>query len=171
MVQPPGPLGRHLQGQRHLKDAERRKKIEGAAQNRLMEHYRKEGWTVTDTRYGNPFDAVARKSAALVVSTNGIVRTSGSGRDGLLYLEAKGTQSAGSTVLVTRGEVDPARANKGRCVMGIWAEIEFDSDGEVDPLSGNFQVIHFNPDDHDLTAVTYEWRPPDQPESSDTDTW
>jgi hypothetical protein len=95
------------------------------------------------------------------VSTDGIVSTSGSGDDDLLYLEAKGTQSAGSTVLVTRGEVDHARANKGRCVMGIWAEIEFDSDGEVDPLSGYFQVIPFNPDDHDLTAMTYEWRPPD----------
>ena len=75
-------------------------------------------------------------------------------------LGAKGTQSAGSTVLVTRGEVEHARANSGRCIMGIWSGIEFDSDGEVDLLSGSFQVIPFSPHDHDLTAVSYEWRPP-----------
>jgi hypothetical protein len=69
---------------------------------------------ITDTRYGNPFDAVARKSAAWGVSTDGIVSTSGLGDDDLPYLEAKGTQSAGNTVLVTREEVDHACANKGR---------------------------------------------------------
>jgi hypothetical protein len=53
--------------------------------------------------------------------------------------------------------------------MGIWAGIvQFGSDGEVDSLSGWFQVIPFNPHDHDLTAVTYEWRPPDQPQSCHT---
>jgi hypothetical protein len=109
---------------------------------------------VTDTRYGNPFDAVARKSAAWGVSTDGIVSTSGSADDDLLYLEAKGTQSAGSTVLITRGEVDHARANTGRCVMGIWSGIRFHGDDEVDQGSGTFDIIPFNPHDHDLTAVT-----------------
>jgi hypothetical protein len=129
-----------------------------------MEHYRSQGWTVTDTRCGNPFDAVAQRSSAWVVSACGIVNAR-PGNDDLLYLEAKGTQSEGSTVLVTRGEVEHARANKGRCVMGIWARIEFGNDGEVDPLSGSFQVIPFNPHDDRLTAVSYEWRPPDQPKA------
>jgi hypothetical protein len=129
------------QGQSRLMDAVRRMKIEDAAQNRLMEHYRSQGWTVTDSRHGNPFDAVAKKSGPWVASTCGIVGPSGPEEDEVLYLEAKGTQSAGSTVLVTRGEVDHARANMGRCVMGLWSGIEFDSDGEVDLLSGSFQVI------------------------------
>jgi hypothetical protein len=132
-------------GQAMLIDAVRRKKIEDAAQDRLMEHYRNQGWTVTDTRYGNPFDAVAR---------NG---------DDLLYLEAKGTQSDGYTVRVTRGEVDHARANSGQCMMGVWARIEFGSDDEVDPLSGSFDVIPFNPQDDDLIPVAYEWSLPNQP--------
>ena len=110
-----------------------------------MEHYRNQGWTVTDTRYGNPFDAVAH-----------------SGYD-LLYLEAKGTQSDGYTVRVTRGEVDHSRANNGKCVMGIWAGIEFDSDDKVDPLSGSFDVIPFNPQDDEPIPVAYEWWPPRQP--------
>ena len=102
-------------GQAIVTDAVRRKKIEDAAQYRLMKHYRDQGWTVTDTRYGNPFDALAQSG------------------DELLYLEAKGTQSNGFTVRVTRAEVDHAHANSERCVMGVWAGIEFDSDGEVDP--------------------------------------
>jgi len=131
-------------GQAMLMDAARRKKIENAAQNLLMEYYRDEGWTVTDTRYGNPFDAVAQKGADL------------------LYLEAKGTRSDGRKVSVTRSEVDYARANSGRCMMGIWAGIEFDSNDEVDPLSGWFNIIPFDPNDDDLIPLSYEWSPPDQ---------
>jgi hypothetical protein len=112
-------------GQGILADALRRKKIEDAAQERLMEHYRHSGFTVTDTRYGNPFDAIAQRG------------------DQLVYLEAKGTQSNGSTVRVTRDEVAHARANAGHCKMGIWAGIRFSSDGEVDPASGFFKVIPF----------------------------
>jgi len=131
-------------GQAMLMDAARRKKIENAAQNLMMEYYRDEGWTVTDTRYGNPFDAVAQKGADL------------------LYLEAKGTRSDGRKVSVTRSEVDYARANSGLCMMGIWAGIEFDSNDEVDPLSGWFNIIPFDPNDDDLIPLSYEWSPPDQ---------
>lgn len=128
--------------QRFLPDAERRLKVEDAAQARLMEYYRREGWTVSDTRYGNPFDAVAQRG------------------DDFLYLEAKGTQSRGAAVLVTRGEVDHARANNGRCVMGIWSGIRFDDDGEVDPSSGQFRIVPFSPAESDLTGLTFEWSAP-----------
>jgi len=120
-------------------DALKRKKIEDAAQERLMEHYRRHGFTVTDTRYGNPFDAIAQRG------------------DHLVYLEAKGTQTDGSTVRVTRDEVAHARANTGRCKMGIWAGIRFGGDGEVDPETGYFRVIPFEPDDDDLSPVSYDW--------------
>jgi hypothetical protein len=101
---------------------------------------------VTDTRYGNPFDAIAKKA------------------NDLLYLEAKGTQSDGYTVRVTRGEVDHARANNGQCMIGIWAGIQFGSDGEVDPESGWFNIIPFDPQDDQLIPVAYEWSIPYQPE-------
>ena len=133
-------------GQGILADALRRKRIEDAAQDRLMDHYRHHGFTVTDTRYGNPFDAIAQRG------------------DQLVYLEAKGTQTDGSTVRVTRDEVAHARANDGHCKMGIWAGIRFGSDGEVDPASGSFRVIPFQPDDADLYPVAYDWCIPDQPD-------
>jgi len=47
-------------------DPERRTKVENAAQDRLMDHYRKDGWTVKDTRHGNPYDAIAEKDGEVV---------------------------------------------------------------------------------------------------------
>ncbi len=126
-------------GQGREVDVKRRRQVEDAAQHRLMETYRSQGWTVHDTRYGNPFDAVAEK-------------------DGIrLYLEAKGTQSSGESVIVTRGEVDFARANPGRCFMGIWSGIKFSSNGELDQDSGSFEIIKFEPKCDDLQPISYTW--------------
>jgi len=82
-------------------DLVRRKQVEDAAQDRLMEHYRAEGWTVTDTRHGNSYDAVARRAGEV------------------LFLEAKGTETDGAAVLVSKGEVKHAREHPGQCVMGV----------------------------------------------------
>ncbi len=130
-------LGRSGQGRET--DVKRRRQVEDAAQDRLMETYRSQGWTVHDTRYGNPFDAIAEK-------------------DGIeLYLEAKGTQSSGDSVIVTRGEVEFARANPGRCFMGIWSGIKFSSAGALDQDSGTFEIIKFEPKYEDLQSISYTW--------------
>jgi hypothetical protein len=107
-----------------------------------MQHFRDLGWRTTDTRYGNPFDAVATRD------------------DERLYLEAKGTQSPGETVFLTRGEVEHARANGGQCVLGLWASMRFDSNGEIDRAAGTFRVIAFDPRDEHLIPTQYEYRLP-----------
>jgi hypothetical protein len=107
-----------------------------------MQHYRDLGWRVTDTRYGNPFDAVATKGQERI------------------YLEAKGTQSPGETVFLTRGEVEHARANGGLCILGIWASMQFDANDEIDPLTGTFRIMAFNPHDDHLLPIQYEYRLP-----------
>ena len=42
------------------------KMIEDAAQDRLTAHYRERGWTVTDTRLANPYDAITSKDGQVV---------------------------------------------------------------------------------------------------------
>ena len=106
-----------------------------------MAYYRDQGWQVTDTHLGSPYDAVAEKDGET------------------LFLEAKGTQSAGATVLVTRGEVEHARAHPGQCFIGIWSGIAFDESGAVRTDSGEFRVLPFYPESDELTVVGYEWRP------------
>lgn len=132
------PNGR---GQGLQMDSRVRKAIEDAAQDRLMRHYEDQGWTVTDTRQNHPYDAVAVRGAELI------------------YLEAKGTQSRGDSVIVTRNEVDHARRHPGRCVMGMWSEMRI-SDGIVDPRAGRFETFCFDPDEGQLRARDFDWTIP-----------
>lgn len=126
-------------GQGRILDPNRRKALEDAAQDRLEALYRSTGWDVEDVRFGGPFDAVARKE--------GQVR----------YLEAKGTQSNGSTVIVTSGEVNHAREHPGECVIGILSGLRFTDEGEIDDQDATFVVREWNPRDEDLQAIDYRW--------------
>lgn len=129
-------------GQGRQLDPAVRKLIEDAAQDRLMNHYSALGWDVEDTRIGNPYDAIARR-----------------GRD-VVYLEAKGTTTPGSSVIVTREEVRHAQAHHGKCVVGIWSGMTFLDDGEVDPDSGEFRILDFHPAESELEVIDYRWRLP-----------
>ncbi|GAB2753585.1 protein NO VEIN domain-containing protein [Sinomonas soli] len=135
----PGARGQGLQ-----MDAAVRKEIENAAQDRLMSVYRDEGWTVTDTRQNRPYDAVAVKGAEKI------------------YLEAKGTQSQGNSVIVTRNEVDHARQHPGQCRMGVWSGMRL-VNGEVDLEAGEFGIIDFDPEDKDLRPRDFDWTVPSTP--------
>lgn len=130
-------------GQGRVYDPVRRRKIEDAAQDWLMDHYRQKGFVVTDTRVGRPYDAEAVKHGAL------------------LYLEAKGTTSDASTVAVTRNEVAWARAHLGQCIMGIWSGIVFDAHGEVDPNKGRREIYYWDPEETELEPRDYDWRVPE----------
>ncbi|WP_137123347.1 protein NO VEIN domain-containing protein [Segeticoccus rhizosphaerae] len=133
----PPPVG----GQGWQPDAVKRKKTEDAAQERLMKHYGKLGWIVRDTRIGHPYDATATKNGQVT------------------YLEAKGTISTGASVSVTRGEVDHARKNPGACVMGVLSDVAFLPNGEVDPKSGTFRLLRWDPDAGELVTESYSWKP------------
>ncbi|MGY3320776.1 protein NO VEIN domain-containing protein [Arthrobacter sp. TE12232] len=135
----PGAAGQGLQ-----MDAEVRKAIEDAAQDRLMSYFRDRSWAVTDTRQNRPYDAVADKGTERI------------------YLEAKGTQSRGDSVIVTRNEVNHARQHPGACVMGVWSDMKL-VDGVVDRGSGKFSVLPFSPDDQDLRPRDFDWRLPRDP--------
>lgn len=122
-------------------DAAVRQAIENAAQDRLMRFYRERGWTVTDTRLNRPYDAVAVRGTEEI------------------YLEAKGTQSAGQSVILTRNEVNHARKHSGQCRMGVWSGMRL-IDGVVDSEAGSFRVIDLDPDDRDLRPRDFDWTLP-----------
>lgn len=128
-----------VDSQGRIVNPELRKKIEDAAQIRLENHYRAQGWEVDDVRHDGPFDAIAKKG------------------DEVRYLEAKGTQSKGSTVIVTNGEVNHAREHPGECVIGILSGLRFTDEGEIDDQDATFVVREWNPRDEDLQAIDYRW--------------
>lgn len=129
-------------GQGTLQDAERRKKIEDAAQDRLTRHYEDLGYDVEDVRYKGPYDAIATRHGET------------------LYLEAKGTTTPGDTVIVTRNEVAWARNHPDQCVIGIWAGIQFNPEGSVAPEAGTFTVHPWDPNTGALTPRDHDWTPP-----------
>lgn len=131
-----------VDGQGYAVDAALRKVIEDEAQEWLMQHFRSDGWSVTDTRYSGPYDAYATKEGQI------------------LYLEAKGTRGAGNAVFVTRGEVEHARKHRGQCVIGIWAKMQITGRGEVDPDAGEKIIMPFEPEAGELSALQYRWEWP-----------
>lgn len=121
--------------------ADVRRAIENAAQDRLMGYYRDRGWIVTDTRQNHPYDAVAVRDTERI------------------YLEAKGTQSRGDSVIVTRNEVSHARQHPKSCFMGVWSGMRL-LDGVVDSEAGKFRIIAFNPDEQHLHPRDFDWTLP-----------
>ncbi len=120
-------------------DPLRRKAVEDHAQRLLERKYRDAGWTVKNTRYGNPYDAVATKGK----------RTR--------YLEAKGTETDGRSVLVTAGEVRWAEQHPGECVLGVVSGVRFDSSGRLDETSGTLTEHDWDPTTGVLRPRTYTW--------------
>jgi hypothetical protein len=138
-----GSSGHRGDGQGWQSDPVLRKAVEDAAQDRLERHYRDDlGWHVEDVRYEQRgFDALATKD----------------GEE--LYLEAKGTLNDGVTVGVSRNEVNFARSNPGRCVMGILSNIRRVEEHAIDPDSGLFRVLDWDPDSGDLEPTDFDWTP------------
>ncbi|HBV09922.1 MAG TPA: hypothetical protein DEB66_07725 [Micrococcaceae bacterium] len=132
-------------GQKWSADPRKRKLAEDFGQRILERHYVDQGWEVTDTRIGNPYDAVATKS------------------DQILYLEAKATQSSGDSLLVTPNEVTFAREHKGQCVIGVVSDIRFDPDGSLDESSGIFRIYDWTAHVSELVATGYKWKPSRSP--------
>lgn len=126
-------------GQARERDAARRRAVEEAAQKWLEKEFKDAGWLVEDTHISNPFDARATKNGRTV------------------YLEAKGTQTLGGTVIVTRNEIAHALAHPGDCVIGIWSGIRFGKNGKVDPRSGAKTIRDWRPVAKDLAPIAYDW--------------
>ena len=130
-------------GQGWLADPVLRKQVEDIAQARLMDHYEVLGWAVEDVRHKHRgYDALATKEGHAD-----------------LYLEAKGTTSAGGSILVTAHELEVARRHPEQYVLGVLAAIR-PVDSAVGPDSGELQIYApWNPDDGTIKPVTYRWKP------------
>lgn len=145
-ARPPASLDqaatRQAKGQAWQQDSAKRRLVEDYAQAWLEDEYRSSGWTVTDVRHKSPFDALAVK-----------------GRE-VRYLEAKGTQGAGESVLITSGELAHARTHPGQCVLGIVSGITFTSDGEIDESRTELTIYEsWDPEAGTLRALQYQWAP------------
>ncbi|QFQ31425.1 DUF3883 domain-containing protein [Janibacter melonis] len=136
----PGRWTSRARAQGRMLDAERRHKVEMAAQGWLMWMFARDGWHVEDTHLIAPYDAIARR------------------RHEVVYLEAKGTTTRGASVIVTRAEVAWAREHPGQCILGVWSGMIFDDEGEINPDVGQNTIQYWYPEDADLDPIGFDYR-------------
>jgi hypothetical protein len=80
-------------------------------------------------------------------------------RDGQKYfIEVKGTQTSGDTLILTRGEVEHINGNPNTCVLVLVHSLRVSANGKVDVRGGTVKLIEgwrLNP--ADLNPVQYQW--------------
>ena len=117
-----------------------------AVEKRAMEVarrlYEDDGWTVVDKSGSNPFDFLATRA------------------EEFRYIEVKGTTGAGTSIMLTHGEVRHVRANRSTSALVVVAQISLaKSDDEWIGSEGTV-TIHEDPwelDDSLLEATEYRY--------------
>jgi hypothetical protein len=89
-----------------------RRAVELRAMDRVIEHFRDDGWTVVDVSADHPYDLHCSRA------------------DEYLCVEVKGTVGAATRVNLTAGEVRNARAEHPRTALAIVRHIVLDLSGE-----------------------------------------
>lgn len=119
------PAGRRNGGQGYSSDAARNKAVELRAMRVVRDHLEQsEGWSVNDTSAFRPYDFFCQRA------------------EERLYVEVKGTTTAGASVHVTIGEVTHARRHEDECALYVVTGIEVTRAGqEVVASGGSIDVV------------------------------
>lgn len=110
-------------GQGFLTDAGARRAIELHAMKLVTEHFKAQGWVVTDRSASESYDLLAEADGRTV------------------FIEVKGTTGRGDVVELTRKEVEFAQANRERMALAVVAHIALSAIGEEASASGGELVI------------------------------
>lgn len=134
------------EGQGFHPDPAVRRAVEAYAMRRAQEYFVGTGWSVEDVSRSRPYDLHCHR------------------RGEELKVEVKGTTSAGSVVILTRAEVEHARANANRCALFIVGGIVANFlPGLAEPLlsGGDFRLLHpWEPSPEDLTVIGFSYSAP-----------
>lgn len=102
-------------------DSKTRRAIEGHAMEAATGHFTSLGYTVEDHHKNHPYDLLCLKKKER------------------LYVEVKGTVTAGDDIILTRGEVTFARSHKGEMGLFILHSIQVSAEGNLS--NGQKKVI------------------------------
>jgi len=130
-------------GQGFSSDAVLNKAIELRAMAKAQVHLEGEGWRgFVDTSASCPYDLTCLKDGKM------------------LYVEVKGTTSAGVTVFVTKNEIAHARNHPGDCALVVVYDVQVTRDDKGIPTASGGEVRferQWIPADADLTALTFRY--------------
>jgi len=131
-------------GQGWSTDPRRRRAIETYAQNTAARYFRDRGYLVADVSSHQPYDLNC------------------SNENEELHVEVKGCSGLGTSVFLTRNEVEHARRNAGNAVLFIVRGIKLDeTSGEIEASGGRPEIYRpWAVDDGTLLPLSYQYAPP-----------
>ena len=135
--------GKPRGGQGRVQTAAERTAIEKHAVDHAIEFYEAEGWTVIEK--GKPYDLHCTRG------------------EEVLYVEVKGTKSAGSSVTLTRNEVKHMRDNFPATALYVVSGVEVsENDGKFTVEGGeSLELNPWNIEDDDLRVTEYRYSVPE----------
>jgi hypothetical protein len=120
--------GKPPSGQGRRQDAAERRAIELRGMQVAIQHLTQEGWNVEDVSLFRPYDLHCRRAGVPD-----------------LRVEVKGTTGDGSSVLLTPGEVEHARAQFPNVSLMVVSGIQIDHDEDGAPLGDGGTLVVVNP--------------------------
>lgn len=116
--------------------------VEKHAEDRVIEHYEGDGWTVTRVSHQKlGWDLTAMRDEAV------------------RHIEVKGSTGPAVAIELTPNELEKAREYPDRAVLAIVSAIKLDADGIAS--GGDVEVLEpWEPAGADLTVTRYSYRPP-----------
>ncbi|HKW74685.1 MAG TPA: DUF3883 domain-containing protein [Terriglobales bacterium] len=75
------------------------------------------------------------------------------------FVEVKGTQTSGKTLILTKGEVDHIRHSPSQCILVLVHGVSVSGTQTIRVGGGLVQIKElWNPDEGDLIPISYSWR-------------
>lgn len=132
----------YAKGQGYLLDSELRKALEDYSMKAATEHFKSLGFKVEDHSRNHPYDLKCSKAKQTI------------------YVEVKGTQSVGESVILTAGEVVFAQKHKSQMALFLLHSIIVSPDGKT--LSGGVSHLSmpWELDSTDLAPLSFKYLVP-----------
>jgi hypothetical protein len=128
-------------GQGFRLSAQQRSAIEKHAMNVVEAYLRKDGWEVEDTSAAKPYDFYCLSE------------------QGELYIEVKGTTSAGETIVLTRNEVEHHRKVWPNNGLALVSRIKLSGEDGLTASGGTLEMIQpWRIEEANLQVVSYLYR-------------
>lgn len=131
----------HAKKQGFLLDSKLRTAIEDYAMGAATRYFRSKGYDVEDHHKDHPYDLRCTKKGEKI------------------YVEVKGTQTNGESIILTAGEVEFARRQKGQMALFVLHSIKVSADGEVLSNGEKTVVLPWDIDQGRLKAISYWYEP------------
>jgi Domain of unknown function (DUF3883) len=140
----------HAKGQGFLLDSKLRKALEKYAMDAAIRCFESQGYEVEDHSKNHPYDLRC------------------SGKEGPLYVEVKGTQTNGSSIFLTSGEVTFARCHKEQMGLFLLHSIRASADGKVLTKGEKHLIVPWEVDCGCLEPVSYKYEVPKLKKTSES---